>query len=74
MVVVIALPPAVYEDSYFAASSTAFVVVCVLDEPFIYLLTSFFENSLFESCAHVFTGVLILWGAEFFEFPVDPGY
>jgi hypothetical protein len=39
-----------------------------------HLYLSSFENSLFNSCAHFFTGVLILWRLSFFEFPVDSGY
>jgi hypothetical protein len=29
------------------------------------IFTSSFENSLFNSCAHFFTGLLILWGLSF---------
>jgi hypothetical protein len=58
------------------------VLICIsfiarkVEQFILYLLAiyiSFFENWLFNSCAHFFTGMLIL-GVEFFEFPVDSGY
>jgi hypothetical protein len=50
------------------------VLICIffisreVEHFFMYLLaicTSPFENSLFNSCAHFFIGMLILWGLSF---------